>query len=121
MTGYIGFKTLLVALESGHRVRAVVRNDHSIAELQTKSPLVAHCHGHGQIDFVVIPDFLDRGMWTKALGDITAIIHLASPLAKEVQLGSLNSLNLQMEPQYLISPYSAMTMRLESLNRRFPW
>ncbi|KAI1878373.1 uncharacterized protein JN550_000555 [Neoarthrinium moseri] len=82
VTGYIGFRTLLDALGRGYRVRSVVRQDRNIEELKSKRPEIAGSHKQGQLDFAVIPDFYDGAAWDKALDGITAIIHLASPLAK---------------------------------------
>ncbi|PNY29395.1 putative oxidoreductase [Tolypocladium capitatum] len=83
ITGYIGFKTLTVALERGHRVRGVVRSESQASELRSKNQFIAHCHG--QVEFVVIPDFLKEGAIRDALDGITAIIHIAAALAIEAE------------------------------------
>ncbi|KAJ5375701.1 NAD-dependent epimerase/dehydratase [Penicillium concentricum] len=83
VTGYIGFKTLTIALERGYRVRAVVRNERSINELKNKSTRIAQSLDQEQLQFVVIPSFLESDAIFKVLGGITVIIHLASPLAVE--------------------------------------
>ncbi|KAM0817383.1 hypothetical protein AB5N19_03188 [Seiridium cardinale] len=83
ITGYIGFKTLLLALERGYRVRGIIRSDRNISELQSKSSFIGHCYAQGQLDLTVIPDFFDIGIWIKALDGISSILHLASPLAIE--------------------------------------
>ncbi|KAJ5822549.1 NAD-dependent epimerase/dehydratase [Penicillium robsamsonii] len=83
VTGYIGFKTLTIALERGYRVRAVVRNERNINELKNKSTRIAQSLDQEQLQFVVIPNFLESDAIFKVLGGITVIIHLASPLAIE--------------------------------------
>ncbi|KAL6796750.1 hypothetical protein J3E68DRAFT_401740 [Trichoderma sp. SZMC 28012] len=82
-TGFIGFKSLLIALERGYAVRAVVRNKQSISQLEEKSSLISEGHKKGILDFVVIPDFLACDNWPVVLDGITSIIHIASPLAHE--------------------------------------
>ncbi|POR37428.1 Putative uncharacterized oxidoreductase [Tolypocladium paradoxum] len=85
ITGYIGFKTLTIALERGYRVRSVVRSERHISELTSKSQLLGSSQDRGQVEFVVVPDFLKEGAIRNVLGGITAIVHLASPLAIEAE------------------------------------
>ncbi|KAJ5344680.1 NAD(P)-binding protein [Penicillium brevicompactum] len=80
VTGYIGFQTLILALERGYFVRAVVRSESSIDELK-RTPAVAESLDKAKLDIVVIPDFLEHGAFLRHLDGITAIIHLASPLS----------------------------------------
>jgi hypothetical protein len=65
-------------------VRGVIRHECNKASLQKQSALIAQCHEQGQLEFTVIPNFAAKGAFDIALADITAIIHLASPLAVEV-------------------------------------
>ncbi|KEY65635.1 hypothetical protein S7711_07884 [Stachybotrys chartarum IBT 7711] len=81
ITGYIGFQTLVLALDRGYRVRGIVRSDANVADLMTKSPLIMSSHEEGRLDFAIIPDFLQPGALDGVLEGITAIVHLASPLA----------------------------------------
>ncbi|KAK0757269.1 hypothetical protein N5P37_009988 [Trichoderma harzianum] len=83
VTGFIGFKSLLIALERGYAIRAVVRNEQSISQLAGKNSLIYEGHKKGILDFVVIPDFLACDNWRVVLDGITSIIHIASPLAHE--------------------------------------
>lgn len=84
ITGYIGFKTLLDALGRGYHVRGVVRSNRHMSELKAKNSLVDTCHARGQLEFANVSNFLDQRQWLEALRGITAIVHLASPLATEV-------------------------------------
>ncbi|KAL7812678.1 NAD(P)-binding protein [Trichoderma aethiopicum] len=83
VTGFIGFRTLLVALQRGYAVRAVVRNDEHISQLAAKSQLISESYERGTLDFAVIPDFLACDKWHQFLDGVTSIIHIASPLARE--------------------------------------
>ncbi|OQE34778.1 hypothetical protein PENCOP_c015G01553 [Penicillium coprophilum] len=83
VTGYIGFKTLIFALERAYRVRAVVRSERDINDLKHKSTRIARSLDQEQLQFVVIPNFLESDAIFKVLEGITVIIHLASPLAIE--------------------------------------
>jgi hypothetical protein len=65
-------------------VRGVIRHEGNKTSLKKQSALVDQCHEQGQLEFAIIPDFMAKGAFDKALSDITAIIHLASPLAVEV-------------------------------------
>ncbi|KAJ5753520.1 NAD-dependent epimerase/dehydratase [Penicillium nucicola] len=83
VTGYIGFKTLTIALERGHRVRAVVRSKSNIDDLKGKSNVIAQSHDDERLEFTVIPDLLEKDAFFKSLDGISVIVHLASPLAIE--------------------------------------
>ncbi|KAJ5784013.1 NAD-dependent epimerase/dehydratase [Penicillium psychrosexuale] len=83
VTGYIGFRTLTVALVRGYRVRAVVRSERNINELKDKCTIIAPSLDREQLEFAVIPNFFESDAIFKSLEGITAIIHLASPLAIE--------------------------------------
>ncbi|CAI7601984.1 unnamed protein product [Penicillium glandicola] len=85
VTGYIGFKTLTIALERGYRVRAVVRSEQNINHLKDKSTTITQSLDRDQLQFVVIPNFLESNAIFKSLEGITVIIHLASPLAIETE------------------------------------
>ncbi|KAJ5772654.1 hypothetical protein N7520_003183 [Penicillium odoratum] len=78
VTGYIGFKTLTTALERGFRVRAVVRSESNVIDLTNK------IGDRTQLEFIVIPDFSSKDAFFNALDGIDVVIHIASPLAKEV-------------------------------------
>ena len=88
ITGYIGFQTLVIALDRGYHVRGVVRNESSITDLKTKSRVIAQAHDNKQLEFAVVSDFLKAGAIRDPLDSITAIIHLASPLAIQVRIST---------------------------------
>jgi UDP-glucose 4-epimerase len=124
ITGYIGFKTLLDALGRGYHVRGVVRSNRHVTELRAKSSLVDECHTTGQLEFADVSDFLDQRRWLEVLDGITAIIHLASPLAIEV--------SRKFHPEHLLAyiakcaalidfPCSVTTMMLVSSIQQSQW
>lgn len=81
VSGFIGFKTLILALQAGFRVRAVIRRAEQAKKLQLHAkiaPFIAN------IDWCIIPDLTDGNLLTSNLTGITGILHLASPLAIEV-------------------------------------
>ncbi|EPE09711.1 3-beta hydroxysteroid dehydrogenase [Ophiostoma piceae UAMH 11346] len=87
ITGYIGFQTLIIALERGYAVRGVVRSDKSIATLQSQSRLIAKSQGDGSLEFVVVPNFLDTDGITEAMNGVSVVVHIASPLATQPEDG----------------------------------
>lgn len=52
--------------------------------MKEKSTIIAESIDQEQLEFVVIPNFLESDAIFKSLEGITVIIHLASPLAIEV-------------------------------------
>lgn len=73
----------------------MVRSEKNIAALREKSSLIAKSQDEGILDFAIIPDFLKEGEIAKVLGGVTAILHLASPLAAQVRTaGHQTSLKL---------------------------
>jgi hypothetical protein len=65
-------------------VRGVVRGESNISDLKKKSTVIADAHDTKQLEFAIVPDFLDSGAIGDALHGITTIVHLASPLAVQV-------------------------------------
>ncbi|WPH04113.1 Hypothetical protein R9X50_00699800 [Acrodontium crateriforme] len=78
-TGHLGFRTLRYALECGYRVRAVVRSAEK--EQKLRSHALLKNYTDDTLSFVIIPDFLAEGAFTKAVNGVKYIIHIASPLA----------------------------------------
>ncbi|KAL2068184.1 hypothetical protein VTL71DRAFT_16282 [Oculimacula yallundae] len=79
-SGYIGFQTLVFALEAGYIVRASVRKSTQISKLSTHQRVRPY---NDQLTFVVIPDLTDVEVLVQNLKGVDAMIHLASPLAVE--------------------------------------
>ncbi|KAL3475435.1 NAD(P)-binding protein [Aspergillus californicus] len=87
VNGYIGFKTLLIALERGYNVRALVRKESHVTDLQARNVAIAESSKpeNGQLEFGVVPDFLQPDAVFNVLHGVTVIIHLASPLAVQTE------------------------------------
>ncbi|KAJ5147633.1 NAD-dependent epimerase/dehydratase [Penicillium atrosanguineum] len=81
VTGYIGFQTLVLALENKHYVRAVVRSERNISDLKSKITTIGEIDS--QLEFAIVPDFLEKDAIFNVLDGISVILHLASPLAVE--------------------------------------
>ncbi|KAG9688781.1 cinnamyl-alcohol dehydrogenase, partial [Aureobasidium melanogenum] len=79
VTGFIGFRVLLDALEQGYTVRAAVRSAAQSDLLRTHPTLSALAFGD-RLSFVQVPDLSVPGAYDQATKDVTYIIHLASPL-----------------------------------------
>lgn len=78
-SGHVGFKTLIVALEHGYRVRAVVRSDEK-AKLILATPSIKRLNPGDRLTFSIVPDFLAPSAFTSALEGVDYAIHLASPI-----------------------------------------
>ncbi|KAJ8069547.1 hypothetical protein OCU04_003197 [Sclerotinia nivalis] len=79
VTGFIGFRTLLEALEAGYTVRAAIRNE-SGSKVLLSHPTPSDFASKNKLSFVKVPDILHPDAYTKALEDITYAIHIASPI-----------------------------------------
>ncbi|EMR67854.1 putative nad dependent epimerase dehydratase protein [Eutypa lata UCREL1] len=77
ISGFIGYATLVSALESGYRVRGVVRKP---AQGDTiKSVLPAQFQS--QLELITIPDLTAKGAFDDAFKGVAYVIHVASPLS----------------------------------------
>ncbi|KAL7919988.1 hypothetical protein ACQKWADRAFT_299835 [Trichoderma austrokoningii] len=110
ITGYIGFKVLCIALAQGYRVRGVVRKEEQIFKIKSH-PLMAGLANN--VEFVVISELGKAGAFDSVLDGIVAIIHLASPLAKETDDYSRDIVQppLDMESSLLDSALNVPSVR----------
>lgn len=84
VSGYIGFKTLILALECGFKVRAVIRKAEQAKKLESHGRVAPHTEN---LQWVLIPDLSKTDSFDPHLnGGVTGIIHIASPLAIKVNL-----------------------------------
>ena len=80
-TGFVGFKTLVLLLEAGYRVRVAIRSEIKKAEiLAAKS--IGNLHPRADISWVVVPDLAIEGAYHEAVRGVTYVVHLASPMLK---------------------------------------
>lgn len=79
VTGFIGFKVLLDALEAGYSVRAAIRSSKQAESLRSH-PEVNAVAQDGKLEFVEVPDLTVPGAYDEALKGVTYVLHLAAPL-----------------------------------------
>ena len=80
VTGHLGFKTLLDALEAGYHVRAAVRSKSKAEVITSNSTFKAANIPEGQLSFVIVPDLTVPGAYDEAVKDVKYAIHIASPI-----------------------------------------
>ncbi|RDW57379.1 hypothetical protein BP5796_12829 [Coleophoma crateriformis] len=81
VSGYIGFKTLIFALEGGFKVRAVIRKAEQAKRLESHGRVAPHARN---LQWIVIPDLSQPDCFdTHLKGGVTGVLHVASPLAIE--------------------------------------
>ncbi|KAF3404436.1 hypothetical protein DPV78_003215 [Talaromyces pinophilus] len=76
VSGFVGFKTLILALEAGFSVRAVIRKAEQATKLQSHARVAPHLDN---LKWVVIPDLADTHSFDLHLAGVTGILHIASP------------------------------------------
>ncbi|KFY18419.1 hypothetical protein V493_08636 [Pseudogymnoascus sp. VKM F-4281 (FW-2241)] len=79
VSGYIGFKTMYMALAQGYQVRAIVRKEEQIEKLKNHPKVTKAAN----LTFVVVPDLVAKDAFAGIFDSANAILHLASPLAQE--------------------------------------
>ena len=81
-SGHLGFRTLVVALESGFRVRAAVRSKGKADAILATPSIKALASAASNLSFVIVPDISTDGAYDEALKDVTYVVHVASPIPK---------------------------------------
>jgi nucleoside-diphosphate-sugar epimerase len=81
VTGLVGFKALLTALEAGYRVRGSIRREEQAEQIKAIKSVKPYAD---KLDFVVVSDITADGAFDKALEGVTYVLHIASPLGKKV-------------------------------------
>lgn len=79
-SGHLGHRTVVLALEAGYEVRAAVRSQ-AKAETIVSAPSIKALAPGSKLDFIIVPDIVADGAYDGAVKDVTAILHVASPLA----------------------------------------
>ena len=85
VSGYIGLKALILALEAGFQVRAVIRKAEQATKLQSHARVAPHINS---LQWVNIPDLSETHSFDPYLDGVTGILHIASSLANEVIIPS---------------------------------
>lgn len=79
VSGHVGFRTLIQALQAGHYVRACVRSP-SKAETILSHPRIRALNAGARLTFVIVPDLACLNAYDEAVHNVRYIIHIASPL-----------------------------------------
>lgn len=79
-TGFIGFRTLVLALEAGYRVRCAIRDPRKESTIVSKPTIKSLNLAQNSLTFTTVPDLTVPGAYTEAIRDVTDVIHVASPL-----------------------------------------
>ncbi|KAF2664981.1 NAD(P)-binding protein [Microthyrium microscopicum] len=101
VTGHIGFKTLLFALNSGFTVRAAVRSN-SKAQNILNHPKIQSLAPGPRLTFITVPDLTAPHAYDAAVEGVTHIIHIASPL--RISSGTDDEIPLNEQDAYFIQP-----------------
>jgi nucleoside-diphosphate-sugar epimerase len=79
VTGHVGFRTLIQALQAGYWVRAAVRS-HSKAQAILSHPKIQALNAGQRLTFTIVPDLACLSAYDEAVEGVRYIIHIASPL-----------------------------------------
>lgn len=79
VTGHLGFRTLILALQAGYRVRAAVRSQ-SKANTILSNPVFKALNRSSQLSFITVPDLTVTGAYDEAVKGVNHVIHIASPI-----------------------------------------
>lgn len=107
ISGFVGFRILVEALQRGYRVRGVIRKESQTATIKAAPSIQAHLQN---LELVVIPDLTKEGAYDNVLGDVTYIIHTASAVpafGNEVPTPSFFSSAFKPSPIHLSEHRSA--------------
>ena len=79
-TGFIGFKTLVLALKAGYSVRCAIRDPKKEPTILSNPAITSLNLAPNTLTFTPVPDFTVPGAYTEAIRNVTHVIHVASPL-----------------------------------------
>ncbi|KAK6208861.1 reductase [Colletotrichum tabaci] len=79
-TGFVGYKTLVTALEAGYRVRCAIRSKSGIDKILAAPSIQRLSPADDRLSWVVVPDITAPGAYDEAVKDTDFIIHCASPV-----------------------------------------
>jgi nucleoside-diphosphate-sugar epimerase len=80
-TGFIGIKTIHLALKAGYSVRAAVRSQAKAVGILA-TPSVKAINPGSRLTFAVVPDILADNAYDDAVKGVKYILHIASPTIK---------------------------------------
>jgi len=79
VTGHVGFRTLIQALQAGYWVRAAVRSN-TKAQTIISHPKIQALNPGLRLTFTIVPDLACLSAYDEAVIGVRYIIHIASPL-----------------------------------------
>lgn len=79
-TGFIGFRTLVFALEAGYSVRCAIRDPKKESTILSNPAIKLLDLAKNSLTFTTVPNLTVPGAYTEAIRDVTHVIHVASPL-----------------------------------------
>lgn len=86
-TGFIGFRTLVLALEAGYSVRCAIRDRKKESTIASNPAVKMLDLAQNRLTFITVPDLTVPGAYTEAIRDVTHVLHVASPLALHDPMG----------------------------------
>ncbi|KAF6840629.1 3-beta hydroxysteroid dehydrogenase [Colletotrichum plurivorum] len=81
-TGFVGFKTLVKALEAGYRVRCAVRSMSGIEKILATPSIQSLKPSDEHLSWAIVPDITLAGAYDDAVKGVKYIVHCASPVPK---------------------------------------
>ena len=75
-TGLLGFRTLVLLLQAGYRVRITYRRPHQVDQIRTAKSVQPYLD---DIDFANVADFSADGAFDEATEGVAYVLHVASP------------------------------------------
>jgi NAD dependent epimerase/dehydratase family len=85
VSGFIGFKILVLTLEAGYRVRGVVRKQDQISDIKNALP---NQELSEFAEFAVLTDLTAPQSFDSVIDGVSYVIHVASPMVRLVSLSS---------------------------------
>ena len=79
-TGFLGYKTLVLALQAGYRVRVAVRSQSKAEKILSAPSIKAINPTSEQLSWATVPDITVAGAYDEAAAGVKYIIHIASPI-----------------------------------------
>ncbi|KAK1621687.1 NAD dependent epimerase/dehydratase [Colletotrichum phormii] len=98
VTGHVGFAVLTHALRAGHTVRCAVRSEAKAAFIRSRPQIRALNLPRARLNFTIVPDITTDGAYDDAIRGVSAVVHVASPLA------TADSVPRDLHQEYFIQP-----------------
>ena len=74
----VGFRTLVLLVQAGYKVRVAVRNQEGFDRILALKPLAPYA---SQVESIIVPDITVTGAYDEAVKGVKYILHVASPLS----------------------------------------